>query len=65
MTTKEETIRKVLERRMSVIEDHILNSTTQTPMNKAYYQGKRDGYLQAYELIGETLESIRIELCPV
>ena len=62
MTTKDEAIRKVLLQRKAVIEEHILPNPNQTPLNRAYYEGKRDGYNQALDLLSETLESIRIEL---
>lgn len=63
MTAKEKAIHRVLEKRMAVIEDHILSpKSNQTPLNRAYYQGKRDGYLQAIQLLEEPLESTRIEL---
>jgi len=62
MSAKVDAIRKVLEKRMAVIEDHILPNRNQTPLNLAYYQGKRDGYQQAIDLLNEPLESIRIEI---
>jgi hypothetical protein len=31
-------------------------------MERAHYQGKKDGYEQAIDLLGESLESITIEL---
>ena len=63
MNTKDDAIRRVLEKRMAVIEDHILTpKSNQTPLNRAYYEGKRDGYQQAIDLLYESLESILIEL---
>lgn len=63
MNTKDDAIRRVLEKRMAVIEDHILTpKSNQTPLNLAYYKGKRDGYQQAIDLLYESLESILIEL---
>lgn len=63
MNTKDDAIRRVLEKRMAVIEDHILTQkSNQTPLNLAYYKGKRDGYQQAIDLLYESLESILIEL---
>ena len=63
MTAKEKAIHRVLEKRMAVIEDHILTpKSNQTPLNRAYYQGKRDGYMQAMELLTDSLECISVEI---
>ena len=63
MNTKDDAIRRVLEKRIAVIEDHIFSpKSRQTPLNLAYYNGKRDGYQQAIDLLYESLESISIEL---
>ena len=62
LTEKEKAIRKVLEKRMEVIEEYILPSNNQSPLNLAYYEGKRDGYQQALDLLNDSLESIKVEL---
>ena len=62
MNTKDDAIRRVLQKRKAVIEEHILPNKNQTPLNLAYYKGKRDGYQQAIDLLYESLESISIEL---
>jgi len=61
MTAKEDAIRKVILKRVDII-DTILSNGNQTPLNKAYYQGKKDGLMQGFDLVGEILESILIEL---
>ena len=59
-TEKEMAIRKVLERRMSILDKNII--PCRRDPDKDYYEGKRDGLFQAYALLGESLESIMVEL---
>lgn len=59
LTDKEEAIRAVLEQRFAVLRQAIQHAEGE---NKAYYEGKYDGLSSAYDLIGDTLESICVEL---
>lgn len=61
LTEKEISVRNVLLNRMTVITDKILPNVKDEKMLK-YLTGKIEGYQQAYELLGESLESIKIEL---
>lgn len=61
LTEKEIAVRNVLLNRMTVITDKILPNVKDEKMLK-YLTGKIDGYQQAYELLGESLECIKIEL---
>lgn len=63
MTDKEKAIRDVIIQRVDVL-DKILGNTNLSPMEKSYYQGKRDGLMQGHDLVGDSLESIEIELKP-
>lgn len=63
MTTETKAIREVL----SIREKHCRKARRLALFigNKesaAYYEGKADGYMQAYDLLSDTLESIEIEL---
>ena len=60
MTEKEKNIRAVLVRRAKICEHCIAHAKNEA--DKAYYKGKIDGYMQAYSLIAEPLESINIEI---
>jgi len=59
LTDKEEAIRAVLEQRFSALRRAIWHAEGE---KKAYYEGKYDGLSDAYDLIGDTLESIEVEL---
>ena len=61
LTEKEIAVRNVLLNRMTVITDKILPNVKDEKMLE-YLTGKIKGYQQAYELLGESLESIKIEL---
>lgn len=61
MTDKEIAIRDVIAKRVDII-DKILEVANLSPLEKTYYQGKRDGLMQGYDLVGDSLESICIEL---
>lgn len=61
LTEKEIAVRNVLLNRMTVITDIILLNVKDEKMLE-YLTGKIEGYQQAYELLGESLESIKIEL---
>ena len=61
MTRKEKAIRKVILQRVTCI-DKLFVWANLSPQENAYYQGKREGLMQAYSLIEESLESIKIEL---
>lgn len=58
---KIDAIKSVLEKRSDVLRE-VLKRTNLSPMERAHYQGKKDGYEQAIELLGDSLESITIEL---
>ena len=60
LTEKDRLIRKVLERRMDVVEK--VQGMNLSPVDRAYYEGKAEGYLQAHALLGESEECIAVEL---
>lgn len=62
MNAKEDAIRKVILKRVAIIEDYILKNEKLTESDREYYKGKRDGLMQGFDLVGDTLESISIEL---
>lgn len=61
LTEKEIAIRNVIVRRIEILTKHILPNVKEKTMAE-YYAGKIDGLKQAYELLGESVESIKIEL---
>ena len=61
LTEKEVAIRNVIIRRIGVIRDHVLPNVKEKILTE-YYAGKIDGLTQAYDLLGESLESIKTEL---
>lgn len=61
MTRKEQAIREVILQRVDCL-DKIQENTLLSPMEKAFYMGKKEGLMQAYSLVAESLESIEIEL---
>ena len=61
LTEKEIAIRNVLLKRMTVITDNILPNVKDEKMLE-YLTGKIEGYQQACYLLGESIESIKIEL---
>lgn len=61
LTEKEIAIRKVIVRRCEIIREKILPNVKEKTLAE-YYAGKIDGLMQAYELLGDSLESIKIEL---
>ncbi len=61
LTEKEISVRNVLLNRMTVITDNILPNVKDEKMLE-YLTGKIEGYKQAYDLLGESLECIKVEL---
>lgn len=61
LTEKEISVRNVLLNRMTVITDNVLPNVKDEKMLE-YLTGKIEGYKQAYDLLGESLESIKVEL---
>ena len=61
LTEKEISVRNVSLNRMTVTTDNILPNVKDEKMLE-YLTGKIEGYRQAYELLGESLECIKIEL---
>ena len=61
LSEKEIAIRNVIVRRCEIIREKILPNVKIKPLEE-YYTGKIDGLMQAFELLGESLESIKIEL---
>lgn len=61
LTEKEIAIRNVIVRRLEIIRKKILPNVKKKTLAE-YYAGKIDGLIQAYELLGESLECIKIEL---
>lgn len=63
MTPKEEAIRQVLLERAEICrEARKIYREKRNYVTASYYEGKIDGYMQAYELISDNIESIEIEL---
>lgn len=63
MTEKEEAIREVLILRAVICRKaRKASHAKRDNETAAYYEGKIDGYLQAYDLLSEYLESVEIEL---
>lgn len=60
MTPKEETIQAVLKKRAGIVRKIIQNCTDEK--SKTYFEGKLDGYMQAIDLLGDSIELIAIEL---
>ena len=61
LTEKEIAIRNVIVRRLEILREKILPNIKEKTLVE-YCAGKIDGLEQAYELLGESLESIKIEL---
>lgn len=61
LTEKEIAIRNIIVRRLEIITEHVLPNVKEKTLAE-YYAGKIDGLKQAYELLGESIESIKIEL---
>ncbi|MBR2771685.1 MAG: hypothetical protein IKD78_06695 [Bacteroidales bacterium] len=61
MNEKEIAIRNVIVHRLEIIREHILPNVKEKTLAE-YYAGKIDGLMQAYDLIGESPESIKVEL---
>ena len=59
---KIEAIRAVLNKRADVLHEVLKRNPHLDAGPRGYYEGKLDGYNQALALLGESLESIRIEL---
>ena len=57
MTEKEFAIRDVILKRVAAIDEVISVSK-----DREYFIGKREGLMQAFALVGECLESIKVEL---
>ena len=62
MTRKEKTIRRVLWNRVRCIDKYLAQCSELTPMDREYFKGKREGFMQAFSLVAESIESLRIEL---
>lgn len=63
MTDKCELIKEVLWKRREILREVEKNCRRRRRFKDAeYYKGKAHGYMQAIELLGETAESIAIEL---
>lgn len=62
MTRKEKTIRRVLLNRARCIDKYLSQCSELTPMDMEYFKGKREGFMQAFSLVAESTESLRIEL---
>lgn len=60
LSEKEIAIRNVIVRRCEIVREKILPNVKEKTLAE-YYAGKIDGLMQAYELLGESLESIKIE----
>ena len=61
LNEKEIAIRNVIVHRLEIISEHILPNVKEKTLAE-YYAGKIDGLMQAYNLMGESLESIKVEL---
>lgn len=61
LTEKEIAIRNVIVYRLEIISERILPNVKEKTLAE-YYAGKIDGLMQAYNLMGESLESIKVEL---
>ncbi len=61
LTEKELAIRNVILKRADIITNNILPNVKE-PELANYYVGKIGGLLEVFDLIGESLESIKIEL---
>ncbi len=61
LSEKEIAIRSVIAGRCKIIREKILPNVKEKT-SAEYYAGKIDGLMQAYELLCESLESIKIEL---
>ena len=61
MNEKDKAIRMAILQRVEAI-DTVLKRTNLSPMEKAYYAGKREGLMQGHDLAGSSLESIEAEL---
>lgn len=61
LSEKEIAIRKVIVRRCEIIREKILPNVKEKT-SAEYFKGKIDGLMAAYILLGESLESIKIEL---
>ena len=59
--TKEKAIREVLEKRIDVL-DRVLIDAPLNERDRSYFIGKKEGYLQALDLLNETIECIAVEL---
>ena len=60
LTDKEKLMRQVIINRIDIIRNQVLPNITEKTLVE-YYGGKIDGLVQAYELIGESIESLQIE----
>jgi hypothetical protein len=61
LTEKEIAMRNVIVRRLEILTKHILPNVKEKTLAE-YYTGKIDGLKQALELLGASIESIKIEL---
>lgn len=60
MTPKDATIRQVIEKRVSIIKEAVKHC--QDEKDRSWYEGRIQGLMDVHDLLGETLESIEIEL---
>lgn len=61
LTEKESAIRKVILKRVAIL-DKIIATRNITEELREYYKGKRDGLMQAFDLVGDSLACINVEL---
>ena len=59
--TKIDAVKAVLEKRISILKDAI-QVRMKAEKDTEWYEGKRDGYIDAHSLLNESLKSIKIEL---
>lgn len=63
--TKDETIIAVLEQRLAAVNKILKAKAERMDFDDmGYFEGKRDGYLQAIDLLKSITESIEIEIKP-
>lgn len=59
LTEKELAIRKVILKRVAILDAIIAKGEGE---QREYYKGKRDGLMQAFDLVGDSLACINVEL---
>lgn len=61
MTKKDQATRAVILQRVHAIE-LVLENPNLSPNERAFYLGKKEGLMQAYDLAGSTLKCISAEI---